>query len=217
VMGCNEAELAPQSHRIISSSICDAVALSPIADLIMRTVGLESGHLVTLHPWLGDQNLLDRPFKLWFDPGEEFSNYALGRAAPNNLIPKVTTAVRAASKVVAGLGEVLGCFSYRVPTSIVSSAVLTVRTREFTTRDRILELLHEYVSQQQRPILELIDEPLISSDFIGNEHSAIIDKRWVSVVGGRHLRLMYWYDNEWGYSSRVVDLVSLLGDWYQRA
>lgn len=217
VVGCNERDLVPESHRILSSSICDAVALSPIAELLMQTVGIESGHLVTLHPWLGDQNLLDRPYKLSFDPGEEFSNYALGRAAPNNLIPKVTSAVRAASKIVAGLGEVLGCFSYRVPTNIVSSAVLTVRTREFTTRDRVIELLQEFIKQQERPILQLIEEPLISGDFIGNEHSAIVDKRWISVIGGRHLRLMYWYDNEWGYSSRVVDLLGLLGDYYAGA
>lgn len=210
IFGVNEKELDDKSKKIISSSICDVISLGPIYNLLSKKYAIESGFLVTLHPWLSYQNLLDGPAKSWSQPGDVYSHYALGRASTQSLIPKSTSAVRALSNVFPEALNNICSFSYRTPTQIVSSAVLTLVLEQKTSVEELVALFQQAEKEQKYNIIETTDEPLISMDYVKNEHSAILDTRWVQVNNGNHIELVYWYDNEWGYSSRIVDIVNYL-------
>ncbi|RBH46041.1 aldehyde dehydrogenase, partial [Pseudomonas sp. MWU13-2860] len=185
------------------------VALAPIAALLEQRFGIARGYLTTLHPWLGQQRLLDGPAVVAGADGLQ-SHFALGRSAVNNLSPKTTSAVKAADAVLPGLSQRLQAPSYRVPTSIVSSAVLNVELKQTASPQELSALLRYAEQKQHLPILRNSSDPLVSHDYLGSPYSAIVDQRWTEVQHERHARLLYWYDNEWGYSSRVVDLVALI-------
>ncbi len=210
IFGVNEKELHPKKHRLISSSICDTISLAPIINTIQKTYTIKSGFLTTLHPYLGYQNLLDGPSKSWSQPGDVYSHYSLGRASMNNLIPKSTSAVRAADSVFEGLSTKLQSFSYRVPTSIVSSAVLIVHVDKDLELEKLRDSFYEFEKEQKYKVIKNSTKPLVSLDYAKEEYSAIIDHRWTQVENSNLLKLVYWYDNEWGYSNRVVDIVELL-------
>lgn len=212
VFGVNETELLDENKKIISSSICDVVSLGAIYNIISSHFDIMSGFLVTLHPWLSYQNLLDGPAKSWSQPGDVYSHYALGRASTQNLIPKSTSAIRALSNVFPEALDKLCCMSYRTPTQIVSSAVLTLMLDKDTSKEELISIFEKAEKEQKYNIIETTDEPLISIDYVKNDHSAIIDTRWIQVNNGNHIELVYWYDNEWGYSSRIVDIVKYIGD-----
>lgn len=207
IFGVNENELNPSEQKVISSSICDTIALSPIIKQIKYTHKIESGFLTTLHPWLSYQNLLDGPSASWSQPGDVYSHYALGRASTENLIPKSTSAILAANLVFPGLSKIIQSFSYRTPTKIVSSAVLILMLDNEIEIGDLKDRFYSYQKNQKFNVLDNNYEPLTSLDYAGTEYSAIIDHRWTKIENGRHLKLVYWYDNEWGYSSRVMDLV----------
>jgi len=118
--------------------------------------------------------------------------------------------VRALSNVFPEAMDKIASFSYRIPTQIVSSAVLTLVLKENTTKEELLQLFEEEQKNQKYTIIETTDEPLISADYVKSEYSTILDTRWIQVKNGNHIELVYWYDNEWGYSSRIVDIVNYL-------
>ena len=211
IFGVNEDELEKSDNKIISSSICDAISLGPIYNILNNHYNIDSGFLVTLHPWLSYQNLLDGPAKSWSQPGDVFSHYALGRASTQSLIPKSTSAVKALNNVFPTAQDKLCSFSYRTPTQIVSSAVLTLVLEEETSSQELIDLFQKSEMKQQYNIIQTTNEPLVSMDYIKNDFSAIIDTRWIQVKNEHHIELVYWYDNEWGYSSRIVDMVKYLG------
>ena len=210
MFGFNEDQFDPQIHKRLSTSICDAVALCPIMGLLEKTHGVKSGFLTTLHPWLADQQLMDVNANPGHLADDLQSHYALGRSAINNLIPKSTSALRAAAVLLPGIDDRLASLSYRVPTNIVSSAVLQVTLGQVTTRAAIIDLFRQAEATQDWPVITSSAEPRVSLDHAGTAFSASIDERWTAVQNGRDLRLMYWYDNEWGYSSRVVDAIALI-------
>lgn len=212
IFGVNQNILDNKNNKIISSSICDAVALGPVYDILRKEYSIESGFLVTLHPWLSYQNLLDGPAKSWSQPGDVYSHYALGRSSAMSLIPKSTSAIRALSNVFPESIDKICSFSYRTPTSLVSSAVLTLVIKEDTSVQELIEIFLQRENLQNYNIIQTTDEPLISLDYIKNEYSAVIDTRWIQVNNKHHIELVYWYDNEWGYSSRIVDIVRYLGE-----
>ena len=214
IFGVNEKELDNFDNKILSSSICDTISLGPIYGTILKKFNVESGFLVTLHPWLSYQNLLDGPAKSWSQPGDVFSHHALGRASTDALIPKSTSAIRALNNVFPGVLDTVCSFSYRTPTQIVSSAVLTLVLDKETSEDELISMFKDVESNQKYDILETTDEPLVSVDYVRNSHSAIIDTRWIQVKNGNHIELVYWYDDEWGYSSRIVDMIDYLGGLY---
>jgi glyceraldehyde 3-phosphate dehydrogenase len=210
IFGVNHDHQALHQQAYFSSSICDTVAAAPILKILQDNFGIASGALTTLHPWLGLQHLQDGaaiPLNL---ADEHRSNYALGRSAVNNLIPKTTTAIHAAEILMPGISEKISSFSYRVPTNIVSSAVLHVELQERCTREQVLDIFERSEREQQWRILNNCFEPRVSIDYCGCEYSAAIDQRWTNINNQRHLRMVYWYDNEWGYSARVLDLVRRL-------
>jgi len=211
VLGANEEKLDITKHNVISSSICDATALAPVLKLVHENFNIQSGYITTLHPWLNYQTLMDGPSSSWSVPGEIYHHYAMGRSAIGNMIPKPTSALNATCKVVSGISEnIIGSFSYRTPTAIVGSADITLNLEKSTTKEKIIEIFESVENNQSLDIIHNNFEPLVSLDFKKSEFSAIIDHRWTDVIADNVLKLVLWYDNEWGYSTRVVDQVSFI-------
>lgn len=208
VLGVNADQLDPTRSRVLSTSICDACALAPIFRVLVERFGIEHAFLTTLHPWLGYQNLLDGPVRSRSQPGAFFPDFALGRASAGCLIPKSTTAGAAVADLVEGLRGRITSLSYRVPTAAVCYGnIAAVLSRDATTAEVLATLQRELPS-----VVRFYDEPLVSTDLVGEAASAAVDVRWVSVEGGRFLGLSAGYDNEWGYCSRVADLIDRLAD-----
>jgi glyceraldehyde 3-phosphate dehydrogenase len=215
IFGCNEKELNPKKNFLISASICDTIALSPIIKTIEKLAKIKHGYLTTLHPWLSYQNLLDGPSASWSQPGDVFSHYALGRSSIMNLIPKSTSAVVAAEEIYPNLTDRIHSFSFRVPTAIVSGAVLIVHLSKKIDKEKLIETFKKVEKTQKYDVIKNSTEPLTSVDYTGEGYSAVIDHRWTD-VNRNLLKLTYWYDNEWGYSSRVVDLIREIGKKYSK-
>ena len=209
IMGVNEDTLTREDY-LISSSICDANAFVPAMNLLDEHFGIDHGFVTTLHPWLGYQNLLDGPSLSVSDPGSIHSTYVLGRSSINAMIPKTTTCVSASSKVLPWIAERFLNLSYRVPTSIVSSADISVKLKNPVTRDDVINVFEEAEKNQTFNVFHNNDEALTSVDFTGFDCSAVVDHRWTMVNQDAYCKMILWYDNEWGYSCRVVDLVSYL-------
>jgi glyceraldehyde 3-phosphate dehydrogenase len=213
VLGANEELLDINKHHIISSSICDATALGPVLKTIQNTCGIKSGYVTTLHPWLNYQNLMDGPASSWSVPGEIYHHYALGRSSTGNMIPKPTSALDATFKIIPSLNkEIIGSFSYRTPTAIVGSADITLNLSKCITKEEIINIFKEIETSQTHNIIHNNFEPLVSLDFKKSEFSAIIDHRWTDVIAGNVLKLVLWYDNEWGYATRVVDQINYIAE-----
>ncbi len=210
VFGANEESYRPEQHHVISSSICDAVAVAPVLRLINSAIGIRTGFLTTLHPWLAYQNLLDGPSISWALPGTIYSHYAIGRASPGSLIPKPTSAIEATQRVLPTLRGRMQCMSFRVPTQTVGAANLYLTLRRGTSLEEIASIFESYEAKQRWSIIHNNREPLVSVDYAQTEYSAVVDTRWSSLTNEENLFLVLWYDNEWGYSNRVVDLVRFL-------
>ncbi|HEU0030826.1 MAG TPA: glyceraldehyde 3-phosphate dehydrogenase NAD-binding domain-containing protein [Kofleriaceae bacterium] len=210
VFGATEQGFDAKKHRVVSTSICDAIAAAPVLKTLDERFGVEFGFITTLHPWLSYQNLMDGPARSQAYPGATYSHYPLGRSSVGALIPKPTTVVSACERILPALAGRLKCMSYRVPTPCVSSGDMTLHLERDATEQTVLEALHALeASQQGRHVVRITDEPLISVDYLKDEHSCIIDTRWLMLNRGRQLKVVLWYDNEWGYSSRVADAVDL--------
>ena len=206
VFGVNDKNFDFKKNKVISSSICDVVAFSPIYKIINNNFSIINGNLITLHPWLQYQNLLDGKSAQWSVPGDTNSHYALGRSAVQNLIPKSTSAVNAANLLIPGIKKKINSFSFRVPTGSVSSAILNINVKKNVSKKKLLRILSDYEKSQEEKVLKLNFEPLVSSDFIGEKFSSIIDVNHVQ-VNNKFISLTIWYDNELGYCSKVIDII----------
>jgi len=211
IMGVNEDSIISNKDFLIASSICDANAFVPVANVLDREFGIEHGFLTTLHPWLGYQNLLDGPSASYSSPGEIHDHYALGRSSFGTIIPKTTSAIDATYKVLESLKGKFLSFSFRVPTMIVGTADASIKLKNSTTAEDIKNLFIEEQKNQKYKTFYNNDKNLISSDFIKSDYSAIVDHRWIMVNNDNYLKIVLWYDNEWGYSCRVVDLINYIG------
>jgi glyceraldehyde 3-phosphate dehydrogenase len=210
VFGVNENTYRPDEHNVVSSSICDAVAVAPVLRVIHDAVGIDSGFLTTLHPWLSYQNVLDGPSISWASPGTIYHHYAVGRASPGCLIPKPTSAVEATVKVLPEIDGLLQCMSFRIPTPVVGIANIYLQLSRGVEIAEVHSLFEEAARNQSRQVFSNNIDPLVSVDFVGSPFSAVVDHRWTALAGDRHLNLVLWYDNEWGYSSRVLDVAQLV-------
>lgn len=215
IMGVNENDLTSDDF-LISASICDANAVVPALYWLDKEFGVEHGFMTTLHPWLNYQNLLDGHSSSVSEPGQIHSAYALGRSAVNALIPKTTTLLAATRKVLPWVDENFMCFSYRVPTSIVSSADLSLKLRDNASKEDVIRLFEEAAAQQKWNVIFNNVESLTSVDFTGFPYSCCVDHRWIMVQMGNYLKLVLWYDNEWGYSCRVADLLCHMKSMYDQ-
>jgi len=210
IIDVNDDKLDVEKHFLISSSICDANAFAPVMNVLNENFKVEHGFLTTLHPWLGYQNLLDGPSRSFAYPGSIYSNFSLGRASTEALIPKTTSCISASKKVLPFLDNKFQSLSYRVPTPIVSSADISVKLEAKVSKKDILDIFQHKEDSQEFKVFKNNFEPLISKDFAASEYSAIIDHRWTEVNQFNYVKLILWYDNEWGYSNRVVDLVKIV-------
>jgi len=209
IMGVNEKSYDYNKHNIISSSICDASALGPILSELDKNYGVESGFITTLHPRLSYQNLLDGSLKSVSNPGHSWKDYSLGRDSISNLIPKKTTAVKAVTKCLNNLEKKILGISFRIPTSIVCASDLTIRLKTKVDK-QILSNHFKQLSVSNGEIFGYQTERLVSSDHIGTSKSVIVDSNFIDVIDSNLVKMVIWYDNEWGYSTRVVDIAKLV-------
>jgi len=204
VMGVNEETLRPE-HRLVSNASCTTNCLAPIAKILDESFGVEEGLMTTVHAYTNDQRLADVPHK----------DLRRSRAAAENIIPTTTGAARAVGKVLPKLKGRLDGLAMRVPVPDGSIVDLTCRVRAKPTREEVNGAVREAAAGALSRIVEYSEAPLVSSDIIGNPHSAIFDALSTRAEGDGWVKVLAWYDNEWGYSNRVVDLVeriSSLGD-----
>ena len=199
VLGVNEHELRP-GHRIVSNASCTTNCLAPIAKILDDAFGLEEGFVTTVHAYTNDQRLADVPHK----------DLRRSRAAAENIIPTTTGAARAVGKVLPRLAGKLDGMAMRVPVPNGSIVDLVCRLGKAVGRDEVNAAVREAARGPMNRIVEYAEAPLVSSDIIGNPHSSIFDSPSTMSSEGGYTKIVSWYDNEWGYSNRVVDLIQLM-------
>jgi len=202
VLGVNENMYDPAKDNIISNASCTTNCLAPAAKVINDTFGIERGLMTTVHSYTNDQRILDQVHK----------DLRRARSAGVNIIPTTTGAARALGLVIPELKGRFDGFSLRVPTITVSIVDFVADLRRETTKDEVNQTFQQAAAGPLKGILEYTDEPLVSSDFREDSHSSIIDGLSTMVVGGNMVKVVAWYDNEWGYSCRVADLVPASAD-----
>lgn len=196
VMGVNESALNLERHDVISNASCTTNCLAPVAKVLEDTFGIENGLMTTVHAYTNDQNNIDNPHK----------DLRRARSCGQSIIPTSTGAAKALSLVLPQLKGKLHGMALRVPTPNVSLVDLVVDLKREVTIDDVNHAFYSASKGRLNGVLDITTEPLVSIDFNTNEHSAIIDGLSTMVIGTNKVKVLAWYDNEWGYSSRVVDL-----------
>ncbi len=195
-IGVNDDKLDPQKHKIISNASCTTNCLAPLVKVINNEFGLERGLMTTIHSYTNDQRILDLPHK---DPRRS-------RAAALSMIPTTTGAAKAVGIVLPELNGKLDGMAIRVPTPNVSVVDLVAEVSKDTTAEEVNNVLKAAADGPMKGILQYCDEPLVSIDMNGNYHSSILDAKSTKVLKNRMIKVISWYDNEWGYSNRLKDL-----------
>lgn len=210
ILGVNEHLLKNGNHKLISTSSCNATALLPVLKIIDENMGIEYGDVTTIHPLLNHQKTLDSSCVGSNDRNIE-CNFEFGRSSLQNIIPSQTTTITACSYIMDTINdEKFSSNSFRVPTSTVGAIDLTLFLKNETSKNKIIDILKEYERTQKYKILLNNEEQLVSSDFQAQEYTSIIDHRFTDLKMKKMLKLIIWYDNEWGYASKVVDMVKLI-------
>lgn len=197
VMGVNESKYLAHKHHIISNASCTTNCLAPIAKVLLNSFGIVRGLMTTIHSYTNDQKLLDLPHK----------DLRRARAAALSMIPTTTGAARALSLVIPELEGKMDGMSIRVPTPDVSVVDLVAEVEKDVTEEEVRNAMKKAASGKMKGILEYSEEPLVSIDLKGNPHSSIVDGTLTKVIGNRMVKVISWYDNEWGYSTRIKDLI----------
>ena len=200
VLGVNEDRYNPAEHHVISNASCTTNCLAPVAKVLNDSFGVEKGFMTTVHSYTNDQRILDLPH----------TDLRRARAAALSMIPTTTGAARAVALVIPELKGKLDGLAIRVPTPNVSVVDFVCLVKGKTTREEVLKVLKEAAGAKLKGYLQVCEEPLVSVDFLGNPHSSIVDGLSVSVLDGTLVKVLAWYDNEWAYSKRVVDLVKYI-------
>jgi glyceraldehyde 3-phosphate dehydrogenase len=200
VLGVNDNSYDPSKHNVVSNASCTTNCLAPVAKVLHDTFGIQSGTMTTIHSYTNDQKLLDLPHK----------DLRRARAAAINMIPSSTGAAKALHLVIPALKGKLDGYAMRVPTPNVSVVDLTVFVDKPATVESVNGALKAAANGAMKNILAYTEEELVSADFKGNPHSSIVDSAYTKVMDGDFVKVLSWYDNEWGYSNRCVDLLRLL-------
>ncbi len=200
VLGVNDDQYDPAAHHVISNASCTTNCLAPAAKVVHDLLGIEQGLMNTIHSYTNDQRILDVAHK---DPRR-------ARSAGQNIIPTTTGAAKALALVIPDLAGKFDGFSLRVPTPTVSVVDFTATVRRATTVDELNAAFRTAAAGPLAGILGVSDEPLVSMDFKGDPRSSIIDAESTMVLGGTMVKVIAWYDNEWGYSCRIADLVAFV-------
>jgi len=200
VMGVNHKGYDPKQHNVISNASCTTNCFVPLAHVLHNSYGIERGMMTTIHAYTADQKLQDLPHK----------DLRRARAAADNIIPTSTGANRAVSEVLPELKGKFEGMAFRVPILDVSVVDLTVQLSKSTTAEDINAAFDEAAGGELKGILAVSKEPLVSSDFKGDPHSSIVDAPLTQTLGGDWAKVVSWYDNEWGFSCRMVDLITYM-------
>ena len=200
VMGVNHDEYDPKSHHVISNASCTTNCLAPVARVLHDSFGVVKGQMTTVHSYTNDQNILDLPHK----------DLRRARAAGVSMIPTSTGAAKAIGLVIPELNGKLDGVAIRVPTPNVSLVDLTVELAKQADANAVNDAFRKAAAGALKGILDVADEPLVSIDYRGNPFSSIVDAAMTKVVGGNMVKVFSWYDNEWGFSSRMVDLLEFM-------
>ncbi len=201
VLGVNDSAYDPKKHNIVSNASCTTNCLAPVAKVLNDVFGIDKGTMTTVHSYTNDQNVLDFPHK----------DLRRARAAALNIIPSSTGAAKAIGLVLPELKGKLDGYALRVPTPNVSVVDLSVILKKDTTTDEVNAALKAAAEGPLKGILAYSTDPLVSTDLLHNPNSSIVDSGLTKVLGGNLLKVVAWYDNEWGYSNRVVDLIVFMG------
>ena len=198
VLGVNEHELTREDD-IISNASCTTNCIAPVMAILEREFGIEKSLMTTIHSYTASQRILDAPAK----------DLREARSAAENIVPTTTGAAIATAKVIPSLVGKFDGLSVRVPTAVVSLSDITAVLKRDTTKEEINEVFKRAAADPfYQGILTVTEEPLVSTDFKGNSHSSIVDLELTNVVGGNLVKVVAWYDNEWGYSNRLVEIVA---------
>ncbi|MDY6968650.1 MAG: type I glyceraldehyde-3-phosphate dehydrogenase [Spirochaetota bacterium] len=200
VLGVNEDKYNPAEHHIISNASCTTNCLAPFVKVINDNYGVDKGLMTTVHSYTNDQRLLDLPH----------SDLRRARAAALSMIPTTTGAAKAVTLVIPELKGKLDGLALRVPTPNVSVVDFVCTVKTSTSKDEVMTVLKKAAEGKMKGILDVCEKELVSVDFTGNSLSSIIDAPASSVIDGNMIKILSWYDNEWGYSNRVVDLIQYI-------
>ncbi len=200
-LGVNDEKYDPAKHNIVSNASCTTNCLAPAAKVVNDTFGIKRALMTTVHSYTNDQRILDLPHK----------DLRRARAAALNIIPTSTGAAKAVSLVIPELKGKFDGISLRVPTPTVSLVDFVADIEKPATKESLLNAFREASKGRMKGILAVSDEPLVSLDFKGNPHSSIVDAEFTQVMSETMIKVMTWYDNEWGYSVRCADLMCLMG------
>ena len=200
VLGVNDEAYNPQEHHVISNASCTTNCLAPVAKVLHDNYRIKKGLMTTIHSYTNDQHLLDLPHK----------DLRRARAAALSIIPTSTGAAKAIGLVLPDLKGKLDGFALRVPTPNVSVVDLVVEVEKATSKEEVNEAMKQAANGQLSRYLQYSEEPLVSVDFRKNPYSSILDAEYTNVIEGTMIKVLSWYDNEWGYSSRVIDLIDYL-------
>jgi glyceraldehyde 3-phosphate dehydrogenase len=200
VLGVNEEKYDPAAHHIISNASCTTNCLAPVAKVVHEKFGIRSAQMTTIHSYTNDQQLLDLPHK----------DLRRARAAALSMIPTSTGAAKAVALVLPELKGKFDGISVRVPTPNVSLVDVVMDLDKDATAEEVNRALKDAANGDLKGILGFCEEPLVSSDFKRNSNSSIVDAEYTKVIGGNMLKVLSWYDNEWGYSCRVRDLIKYI-------
>ncbi len=201
-LGVNTDAYDPRSHHIISNASCTTNSLTPLVKVLLDEFGFKRGFMTTIHSYTNDQRILDFPHP----------DLRRARAAAESMIPTTTGAAKATGVVIPEVKGKIDGMSVRVPTPDVSLTDLVAEVEGSTTIDEVNAAFKKYADGPMKGILDYSDEPLVSADYIGNPASAIVDGLSTNVVDGQLVKVLAWYDNEWGYSCRCVDLTRLIAE-----
>ena len=200
VLGVNEDRYDPGAHRIISNASCTTNCIAPVAKVLHDRFTIRKGLMSTIHSYTNDQKILD----------QVHDDMRRARAAAANIVPTSTGAARAVGLALPELNGRIHGLAYRVPTTTVSIVDFTAEIGSDATAEEINDAYREAAATSMQGILDVSDEPLVSSDYRGDSHSAILDSLSTMVIGGNFVKVLAWYDNEWGYSCRVADLAQFM-------
>ncbi len=200
VVGVNDQDYDPDRYNIVSNASCTTNCLAPIVKVIHENFGIIKGTMTTTHSYTGDQRILDASHR----------DVRRARAAAMNIVPTSTGAAKAVALVIPDMKGKLNGIAMRVPTPNVSVVDLVAQVEKSTIAEQVNEVLHEAAEGPMKGILEYSDLPLVSSDYRGHDASSIVDASLTMVMGGDMVKIVGWYDNEWGYSQRVVDLAEVV-------
>jgi glyceraldehyde 3-phosphate dehydrogenase len=202
VLGVNQDQYDPDTHDVISNASCTTNCLAPVVKVLTESFGFRHGLMTTIHAYTNDQSILDLPH----------SDLRRARAASVSMIPTTTGAAKATGLVLPAVAGRIDGMALRVPTADVSIVDVVVEVEKDTTVAEVNAAFRDAAAGDLKGILDVSDEPLVSIDYRGNPFSSIVDALSTSVMTGRMVKVLSWYDNEWGYSNRVVDLVRYVGE-----